>query len=226
MHLVFGGTFDPVHLGHTHLARTVLAHYQAEKLLFIPAYQNPHKAEPFATPEQRIKMLELACNDFEPELRNKIDIIDWEARSAKPSYTFPTVLQLLETGYSDLALIMGNDVYDGLFDWYEAKKLVQTVNLIIVTRDESAIQTPEVVLDQLGCEDIEVADHGTRIYHSKGRRWVDIFHFSALPFASSEVRCAIADAWKENKLNTPLQSLAPQVFSFIKENGLYNRIGL
>ena len=92
---ILGGTFDPIHLGHTQSAQSVALWLNLSKILFIPAHIPPHKNEldntPSANAQQRAAMVELACKDhtlFECDTR--------ELARQQHSYTVDTLIELKE----------------------------------------------------------------------------------------------------------------------------------
>ncbi len=83
---IFGGTFDPVHIGHLRPVLEVLEDLALDELRLLPCHVPPHRAAPVASPMQRLAMLEAAIQG-EPDL--KVD--DRELRRAGPSYTVDTL---------------------------------------------------------------------------------------------------------------------------------------
>lgn len=87
---VFGGTFNPIHLGHLMIAEEAYQSFQLEKVLFIPSYMTPNKDVPGATAAQRLEMVRLATED-----NPHFVVSDMEIRRGGNSYTLDT-LQLLK----------------------------------------------------------------------------------------------------------------------------------
>lgn len=127
---IFGGTFDPVHLGHLGAAREVRAALAPDSFHFLPAGQPPHRAGTHAPPEQRLRMLELALAD-DPGL----DIDTRELERAGPSFMVDT-LASLRAAYPDdaLALVLGQDALNGLDRWHEWRRLPELAHLVVMTR--------------------------------------------------------------------------------------------
>ncbi len=127
----FGGTFDPVHLGHLIIAEFLTEVAALDKILFIPAGQPPHKPYPPITPtHHRQRMMELAISD---NPRFELSLIEME-RSGK-SYTVET-LQSLKNIYSktNLFLIIGMDNLVDLPNWKAPEQILDLCTLLVVPR--------------------------------------------------------------------------------------------
>lgn len=143
---LFGGSFDPVHLGHVHVARAAQEAFQLDRVVFVPAAKPPHKPDRILAPEaDRLAMLELVCGS-EPTWCTSC----LEFRRAGPSYTLDTVSELAaeigEPGSSTIFMILGSDNLPGLPDWSRVEELLARVRPIVVFRegvDESALRELE-----------------------------------------------------------------------------------
>lgn len=128
----FGGTFDPPHNGHLELVRHILKMGITDRILFVPAYDPPHKLDQkISSFDDRWSMLEMLVAD-DPG----IIISDIERRAAlKPSYSFK-ILKLLEKEFPDdtLQILIGGDSLEALHTWYKAKELVAQYEIICYPR--------------------------------------------------------------------------------------------
>jgi nicotinate-nucleotide adenylyltransferase len=133
---IFGGSFDPVHLGHLILAEAALEELDLDRIIFIPAGVSPFKQDrpPGASPEQRLAMLALATAG---EPRFSVD--DRELKRTGPSYTIDTVRSLMGDypGVRFLFLIGADNLKD-LPEWHEADELMRLVDFAVFDRGESA----------------------------------------------------------------------------------------
>ena len=68
---IFGGTFDPVHLGHLALARTACDHLQLQRVIFVPLGVPPHRDQPEVSAQSRVKMLQAAVSDYSGQRRQR-----------------------------------------------------------------------------------------------------------------------------------------------------------
>ena len=129
---VFGGTFDPPHNGHINLARSVVTGNHADRVLFIPSPNPPHKKHKrISSFADRSAMLQLAIQSE--------TFFDWsnmeELRLPEPSYTVQTMAEL--TGQSpndELFWLIGGDSLIQLHTWYKSSELVSNYNLMTYPR--------------------------------------------------------------------------------------------
>ena len=129
---LFGGTFDPIHLGHTAVAATAAEHIGAEKIIFIPTKRSPLKDSlPAASDDDRFAMVALAIAD-----NSKFQLSDRELKKTEPSYTLETVRQF-QADYGGDTLIYwlaGADSIDELPRWYGIVELIDECNLCVMYR--------------------------------------------------------------------------------------------
>lgn len=128
---LFGGSFDPVHLGHTMVARAALAEVELDQLFIIPAAQSPFKPEQSPAPAaDRLAWLRLA---FEDEPRCEIDA--QEIERAGVSYTIDTVRDYAARfPEAELFYLIGADHVPTLPEWREAAALADAVTFVVVPR--------------------------------------------------------------------------------------------
>lgn len=126
---IFGGSFDPIHIGHLITTRLVYEKHNLEKIIFIPNYISPLKTDLIPTPAiHRLNMLKLAIESFP-----YFEVSDFEINRNAVSYTYDTLLELKKS-YSKLELIIG---YDNLvvFDkWHLPEKILELASLIVMKR--------------------------------------------------------------------------------------------
>jgi nicotinate-nucleotide adenylyltransferase len=128
---LFGGTFDPVHLGHTTIAEAALRQLDLDRVLFIPCRQSPHKEErSAATEEQRLEMLELALQDLP-----WAGISEIETFLPPPSYSWMTAECMREIfPTSRLFWLMGEDQWKVIETWSRPHHLAELVEFIVHNR--------------------------------------------------------------------------------------------
>ena len=134
---IFGGTFDPVHLGHLILAEQVAESERLEQVLLVPAGRPPHKEGRTQSPARhRLAMLERAIAGNPRLGASAIELgPDLEGGPpARPSYTIDTVRRLKAEGARDVALILGADSLVELGTWREPEALAAECRLLVVER--------------------------------------------------------------------------------------------
>lgn len=128
---LFGGTFDPIHIGHLAVARQACQQLKLDRVIFIPSGTPPHRATgPIATAEQRCAMVALAIAK-EPNF----ELSDLEARREGLSYTVDTVRTFAQT-YPDASLyfILGDDCAAKLHRWKGIEEMLKLVTFIAAHR--------------------------------------------------------------------------------------------
>jgi nicotinate-nucleotide adenylyltransferase len=131
---LFGGTFDPVHLGHIHLATRAKVGLDLDQVRFLPCQISPHKAgsQP-ASGQDRCTMLRLATA---PLPWAAVD--DFELHQPCPSYSFQTAEAMaMRFPTARLFWIMGGDQWDALPSWKNPERLAACVEFIVLTRGGS-----------------------------------------------------------------------------------------
>nr|WP_237474873.1 nicotinate-nucleotide adenylyltransferase [Xanthomonas sp. LMG 8993] len=153
LHLYYGGTFDPVHLGH--LAIACAARDELGALVhLVPAADPPHRPAPGATAAQRARMLELALADT-PGLALDTRELQRASRDHAPSYTVDTLRALrAELGpTTPIAWLLGADAFVGLSSWHQWGDLFELAHFVIAAR-------PGTPLDLAAAPQLAAAVHG------------------------------------------------------------------
>jgi len=133
---ILGGTFDPIHLGHLHLASEVQKQFTLAKIKIIPCYQSPTRSIPIASVLDRVAMIKLAIAKS-PYL----ELDEREIKQPKKSYTIETLQSLRqELPNTPLCLIIGADAFTHLSEWREWEKFTEFAHLIVVRRPNSVLK--------------------------------------------------------------------------------------
>lgn len=192
---ILGGTFDPIHIGHLAIAEEARCALDLAQILFVPATQQPLKGLPGASPDQRLKMVRLACATnplFQPS--------DIELHRPPPSYTVET-LRLLRDAYgadADLWFLMGGDALNDLPRWHRADEILQLARIAVIERPGALPN---------------IAALSTRLPHLSER--VRMIEGPSLEISSSEIRHRIAT-------QRPVRYLVPDaVLAYIEAQLLY-----
>lgn len=135
---IYGGTFNPPHLGHVTAARAVFELLKLDRLLVIPAGLPPHKDLPdhSPTPAQRLEMTRLAAEQM--GLDGKVEVVDIELSRVGKSYTSDTLAQLKERYPDDeLWLLMGTDMFLTLQAWHAPEEILSLAGIAAFGRTEA-----------------------------------------------------------------------------------------
>lgn len=169
--VVYGGSFNPPHLGHVEAARTVSAELAPDKFLIIPTNVSPHKklAEGSPEPQARLEMCRLAFADIPGA-----EISDMELRREGKSYTAQTVEELRHSFPDDeLVLVMGTDMFLSFETWYRFEYLLESCTLAVLARDED--------------EDIQLRRQRDALTEKYGARVIILKH-DPVAASSSDIR--------------------------------------
>ena len=194
---LFGGSFNPPHLGHVEAARSVVSCVQPDRLLIMPTCISPHKvmAEDTPAPDVRRHLCELAFGEI-----RQAEVSDLEMRREGRSYTVDTLTQLKELYPEDtLVLIMGTDMILSLETWYRPEKIMELADIAVLLRGVE--------------EDERVRSHIAYLCEAYGAR-ITLLDAGVYPAASTDVRDTL-------KQGGGSELLAEPVYEYIIRNRLY-----
>jgi len=143
---IFGGSFNPVHNGHIHLARSIMEELSLDRIFLVPSRISPHRSmAEYASGEDRLEMLRLAC------LREKgLEPCDYELESERVSYTIYTVEHFREEyPNDDLFLLVGSDMLLSFDKWYRFEDILKTVTLAVASREDGDTKELEKKAEEL-----------------------------------------------------------------------------
>lgn len=167
---IYGGSFDPPHLGHVEAAQIVIEELHPDRFLLIPANISPFKREQAAspTPEGRMELCRLAFAGL-PGL----EVSDIEIRRGGKSYTADTVEELRgQYPEDELLLVVGSDVLEDFAHWYKAEYLLAQCTLAVLEREDCDC-------DVHGAIRALEREHGAR---------VKLLRHVPLPMSSTDIR--------------------------------------
>lgn len=142
---ILGGTFNPPHFGHLIMANEAYHSLGLEEVRFMPNAAAPHKEVHGADTAQRLKMTELAIEDF-PQFR----IEDFEIETGGVSYTYNTIRQLVEQeSDKEFYFIIGGDSVNQLNSWHRIHELADLIQFVGIGRPgyDSATDFPVMMID-------------------------------------------------------------------------------
>ena len=197
---VLGGTFDPIHIGHLMLADQAVHQEGLAKILFVPSYRPPHKAEgSFSAVEDRIEMIRRAISGHD-----RFELSTVERLIPGKGYTYKT-LELLKQEYGpdvEFSFVVGSDVLEDLVNFMNAEALLGSCSFICAVRpgdDHGTI--------------LKLADHLTRAYRADVR----MIRFFEIGISSSLIRDKIGTGESVRYL------LPDSVLAYIVQRQLYHR---
>ncbi|MGB3269209.1 MAG: nicotinate-nucleotide adenylyltransferase [Rhodanobacter sp.] len=149
---IFGGTFDPVHLGHLCVAWEASELLDAE-VLMMPAGVPPHRPPPIASGAQRLAMLQLALRG-----QSRLVADGRELAREGASYTVDTLASLrAEQGDRPLVLLLGADAFAGLPDWHEWRRLFELAHIGVLSRPGERAPLPEALRRETAGRQVDAA---------------------------------------------------------------------
>lgn len=193
---IYGGTFNPPHVGHFQGAQYALEALALDKLWMIPCHNAPHKAMPLdaPSPRQRLDMVSLGLGDA------RIEASPIELDRQGTSYTWETVAQMRKLyPEAELFLLMGTDMFETFLRWKNPERIFREATLAVLCRG-----------DKRGKETVTSAK---RALEEKGARIV-ILDNPVTEISSSDLRRMLA-------FDCAKAYLSEKVMSYIQTNGLY-----
>lgn len=195
---IFGGSFDPVHLGHTGLAADAVKQAGLDKVVFVPAKLQPFKLDKKLTSgDARLDMLRLATADMD-----NVEISSYELDAEGISYSYLT-MRAMQGKYGEAAklyFITGTDAFLKLDTWMNAEELLTSYSYVIGTRPGYKQEELDAFIDK------QRRKYGTEIININNTQ-IDV--------SSTEIR----DMLRAGKSAADL--ISGEVERYIRENGLY-----
>jgi nicotinate-nucleotide adenylyltransferase len=195
---IFGGTFDPVHRGHTGLAMAAADELDLDSVVFMPNFISPFKEDREAAPaEDRCRMLSFAM-----KLDSRFMLSRLEIDGGRPAYTIDTLEYLRKKIDGDLFFLLGFDSVMTLDRWYRGADILSGFPLITSCRpdtsDEEAYAKISHYREEYGAE-------------------IHVLHAAPMDYSSTDIRDSL-DAG-----DSIAYAVIPEVEKYIIDNGLYKR---
>ena len=130
---IFGGSFNPIHKGHLHLAESVEKELGLDKIIFVPSKISPHRAsDEYVSERDRLEMIKLAI-----ESNDKFEVSDYELLQNRVSYTIYTI-NYFKTVYPDdeIYLLIGSDMLMSFEQWYCFEEIMKKAVIVCVSRNK------------------------------------------------------------------------------------------
>ncbi|MCK8126186.1 nicotinate-nucleotide adenylyltransferase [Pseudoalteromonas sp. 2CM39R] len=204
---IFGGTFDPIHLGHINMAQQCVQQCQLDTLYFMPCAIPAHKAKPGISDEHRINMLKLAIDD------NPHFAIDYrELNREGASYSLLSLEELrAENPAAPIMFLIGMDSFNSLDKWFKWQEIVKLCHIVVYQRPGQHCQ---VSGELAAYKENAVTEQLSQLQQAPAGK---LFFLNGLQVnaASSEIR-------KKLHLNDGITELLPtNVSQYIAQHHLY-----
>jgi nicotinate-nucleotide adenylyltransferase len=201
---ILGGTFDPIHLGHLHIASQVASRLGLQQLQFMPCALPVHRDRPCASAEQRCEMIELAIAERPEFVLNALEL-----QRAGPSYSVDSLREISCRSQQSLVLILGADAFNGFCSWKSPEEILRLANLVVCGRPGFEIDNGIFSGNRVD------TPHDLEQRHAGGILTLTV---DAIDCSSSNVRAAL------ERGNTPRHYLTGAVADYIDEHDLYRKL--
>ena len=161
---LFGGSFDPPHLGHRRIVEALLALPEIDEVVVVPAWLNPFKNRSHAPAQKRLQWCRRVC------AAPGVVVSDYEIRQERPVRTWET-LRALRRDHPIEYLVVGADNLATLRDWYRFDELNREITWIVVTRPGCAPDTS--MLRRYRLLPLEIPVSSTEIRKGQKREFLD-----------------------------------------------------
>lgn len=226
---IYGGSFNPPHIGHLEAAKQAVSRLNLDRLLMVPANVAPHKVLPPNSPTalQRMEMLRIAAADCP-----QIEISDVELCREGVSYTWQTIQALRESNpHAELILIMGTDMFLSFRHWKNPEKILEDASLAVFYRgnwgEHAAIDAEKAYWEEKGVR-VQLVENDIINISSTQMRRLLIFRCAA-DFLPAGVLDYIREHYlydtRTNWKNLPMEKLEQVVISLLKPNRVAHVLG-
>jgi len=204
---VFGGTFDPVHNGHTKIIQNLLELLPFDEIKVIPNGQPPHRTS-VCSNNDRLEMVNLAFKGT-----NQISVDEREIHREGPSYAIHTATEILEEYHQDnIIWIMGSDAFSEIDTWFEWEDFLNIINILVMARPGSEIDSTSMagtLILERQTSNIDDLSHGA------GK--ILIVDIDPINISSTQVRSNLAAGETVNEL------ILEDVSDYIDSGKLYTK---
>jgi nicotinate-nucleotide adenylyltransferase len=209
---VFGGTFDPIHLGHLRTAEEIGQQLTLEKVYLIPSASPPHKTgDPVTSFEDRMSMVRLAVRGA-----SRLEVLDLEGRRPGLSYSIETLRELhsaFARPHTEFFFFLGMDAFLEINTWKEYKALFQYAHFVVIQRPGFHLDDLGSVIADLGLGFKETANPD--VYRAPSGKTLIRMKPTLMDISSTRLRQMVSHGQS-------IRFLVPEsVHDYIIEKGLY-----
>ncbi|MCH7596966.1 MAG: nicotinate-nucleotide adenylyltransferase [Planctomycetes bacterium] len=197
---LYGGSFDPIHLGHVRIARAVAEGLDLQRVIFLPSSSPPHKqGRTLLDSVHRLEMVKLAI-----EGKPGLEVSDFDLTRSGPTYTIDTIAHFRQTlgPSAELYWIIGADSLAELPSWHRADELIDACRIVTAGRGGSGPIDWALLRERLSDRQIETLRAG-------------VVETPLIDVSSTDVRARV-------RAQQPIRALVPEaVATYIEQHGLY-----
>jgi nicotinate-nucleotide adenylyltransferase len=214
---IFGGTFNPIHVGHLRAAEEVVEALDLERLIFVPCAEPPHKRsadqDPVAPAEARLSWVRLAVGD-----NTRFCVDPLEVERGGPSYSVDTLRAIGARTRPELPVfVVGQDAFLEMGTWREPAALFTLAHFAVITRPPGATGSLADWLPEAVRHDVELAPDGLSGRHRRAGTWLRVLEITALEVSASDIRRRLREG-------RSVRYLLPEgVRRAVAESGVYGR---
>jgi len=215
---IFGGTFNPVHIGHLRAAEEVLGALRLERMIFIPSADPPHKidvpGDPIARAEMRLNWIQMAIRG---NPRFEVDALEIERGGA--SYSVDTLRTIgARIAPEKPVFTIGQDAFVDIDSWREPEALFDLAHFAVITRPPVALASLADWLPRCIRNIVEPDPSGVFAHHHRAGTWIRLVEIPALDISSSDIRIRLRVGESVRYL------LPPEVEEAIEKSGAYRDV--
>ena len=212
--VLFGGTFDPIHLGHLRAAVEIRERIGTKTLWLLPCHLPGHRKLPGTSTQHRINMIKLAIQSDSDTEETGLMIDTRECECQQTSYTVNTLLSIRrEIGSTTpLILCLGMDSFNSLPQWHRWEELLKLTHLVVVQRPET--QTTQSTALQALLKQHLLHDRNNLLHTASGGIWIE--NITPLAISATAIRNQIKHGHSARYL------VPDKVWHYIKQKHLYH----
>lgn len=205
---IFGGTFDPIHIGHLRLALELKQQLALDEMRLLPCFIPSHRALPSVKVGQRLEMLRIALQGC-----RELQLDERELAHAKPTYTYDTLCELRAEMGDDvsLCLCMGMDSFAALDTWHQWQQLIQLAHIVVIARPGWELPNSGAIAELLDAHRTSAES-----LHQAAAGAIIVVSPRLMPISATEIRQMIHEG------KSPQFLLPDDVWHYIREQHLYS----
>lgn len=190
---IFGGTFNPIHLGHLRAAEEVVEALELDRMILVPSAEPPHKThrpgDPIAPATLRLEWVQIAIRDHP---RFEVDSI--EIDRGGPSYTVDTLTEIGRRIAPELPVFtIGQDAFTEIDSWRDPRAVFSLAHFAVITRPPVAAISLADWLPRCIKADMDAHRSGQSAQNRHTENWIRLVDITSLDISASEVRRRIHD---------------------------------